>query len=395
MTRPASIRLAPAFVSGPVAVLMAAVLLAAGCGARDARRAPRPPITTATAERRSVPYEIEGTGTVEAAASAEVTAQVGGLVVAIPLREGADVAAGATLVRLDARPFETAVVQAAAVLARDRARARSANLELERAETLARQQLLSAGELDDKRANAEALAATALADSADLSRAKLDLAYATIRAPISGRTGKLNVHVGDVVRANDPAAPVVTIHQLHPILVRFTIPQSELETVREERRRDVQVLVNSGGSDSSWAEGRLVFVDNQVDASTGTLLLKGQFSNRANTLWPGAFARVRLRLREQAGATVVPTAAIGNSQSGSFLWVVKPDTTVEMRSVTVTRTWGGLAVVSAGVMPGETVVTDGQVRLSRGARAAIRAPQEAAKDAAKAPAGGRRAGTRP
>jgi multidrug efflux system membrane fusion protein len=348
-------------------------------------------VTVATATQRAVPYEIEASGTVEPVASADVTAQVGGLVIAIPLREGADVAAGTTLVQLDSRPFGTAVAQAAAVLARDRARARTARLALERAETLARQGLLASGELDDTRANAEALAATALADSADLARARLDLAYATIRAPIAGRTGKLNVHVGDVVRANDPTSPVVTIHQLHPIRVRFTIPQSEFETVRGERRSAVQVLVNDGGSDSSWTEGRLAFVDNQVDASTGTLLLKGEFSNRDNTLWPGAFARVRLRLREQGQATVVPASAVGNSQNGAFLWVVKPDTTVEMRSITVPRTWNGLAVVTSGVKPGETVVTDGQNRLTPGARAIIRVPQDAGGGAA----GPRRAGKRP
>ena len=362
------------------------LLPVAGCGARDPRRSPRPPVTVATATQRAVPYEIEASGTVEPVASADVTAQVGGLVVAIPLREGADVAAGAKLVLLDARPFETAVAQAAAVLARDRARARTARLALDRAETLARQGLMASGELDDTRANAEALAATVLADSADFARARLDLAYATIRAPIAGRTGKLNVHVGDVVRANDPASPVVTIHQLQPIRVRFTIPQSEFETVRGERRNAVQVLVNDGGADSSWTEGRLAFVDNQVDASTGTLLLKGEFSNRDNTLWPGAFARVRLRLREQGRATVVPASAVGNSQNGAFLWVVKPDTTVEMRSITVPRTWNGLAVVASGVQPGETVVTDGQNRLTPGARAVIRVPQDA---------GTRRAGKRP
>lgn len=384
--RPAHAVLARLFPCG-----LALAFLSEGCGGPEPRRAPRPPVTIAVAERRMVPYELEASGTVEPVASAEVTAQVGGIVIATPLREGADVQAGMTLVRLDARPFQAAVDQAAAVLARDRARARSARLALERAESLARQQLLSAGELDDRRTDAEALAATALADSAELGRARLDLAYATIRAPISGRSGKLNVHVGDVVRANDPSAPVVTIHQLHPIRVRFTVPQAEFEAVREERRRDVQVLVNAGGSDTTWSEGRLVFVDNQVDASTGTLLLKGEFVNRGTTLWPGAFARVRLRLREQAGATVVPSSAIGNSQSGTFLWVVKADSTVEMRPVTVTRTWRGSSVVASGVQPGETVVTDGQVRLSPGARAAIRD--------SRAPAAGsgvpKRASTRP
>ncbi len=368
---------------------LSVIPLLAGCGARDARRTPRPPVTVASAESRVVPYEIEATGTVEPATSAEVTAQVGGLVVRIPFREGADVEAGTTLVQLDARPFETAVAQAAAVLARDRARARSARLELERAETLARQGLLASGELDDKRANAEALAAAAMADSADLSRAKLELAYATIRAPISGRTGRLNVHVGDVVRANDPANPVITIHQLRPIRVRFTIPQTDLGVVREEHRRDVQVLVNAGGADSTWTQGRLAFVDNHVDASTGTLLLKGEFANRDRSLWPGAFARVRLRLREQRGATVVPAAAIGNSQTGTFVWVLKPDSSVELRSVVVTRTWRGLTVVESGVRPGERVVTDGQTRLFPGARATIREPQAAGPAGSTRPPGRR------
>jgi multidrug efflux system membrane fusion protein len=157
--------------------------------------------------------------------------------------------------------------------------------------------------------------------------------------------------------------------------VRFGIPQSELDALREEHRRDVHVFVNPDPSDSTWSEGRLAFVDNEVDAGSGTLLLKGEFTNADGTLWPGAFTRVRLRLHEQAGAIVVPSAAVSSSQSGPYCYVVAADTTVEMRPVTVTRTWGALSVIGSGLKPGETVVTDGQVRLTPGARASIRVPQ--------------------
>jgi multidrug efflux system membrane fusion protein len=323
-----------------------------------------------------VPWEWEATGTVEPVASADVTAQVGGLVMRLGFKEGDEVRAGDVLVQLDARPFEASVAQAAAVLARDRAQARTARLDLERSETLARQDLLSSSELDDKRDAAEALAASVMADSASLAKARLDLSYATVRAAIGGRTGRLHVNVGDVVKPNDPENPVVTILQLRPIRVRFSIPQDDLDALRRETQKNVRVLVADGEADTTWSEGRLAFVDNQVDAATGTVLLKGEFANRESSLWPGEFVRVRLRLRDEPGATVVPAAAVGNSQQGPFCYVVKADTTVEMRPVQVSRTWRGLSVITSGVQPGETVVTDGQNRLSPGARASIRAASE-------------------
>jgi len=193
--------------------------------------------------------------------------------------------------------------------------------------------------------------------------------------------------VGDVVRANEAASSVVTIHQLRPIRVRFTIPQTDMAELQGEHRHDVRVYVVKDDTDSSRAEGSLAFVDNQVDVATGTLLLKGEFANTDGELWPGAFARVRLKLHEQQGATVVPTAAVNSSQSGTYIYVLKPDTTVDLRKVTVSRSWQDLSVVAAGLEPGETVVTDGQVRLSPGAKAAIRMP-----GGAGAPGGEQRAG---
>ncbi|HXJ68959.1 MAG TPA: efflux RND transporter periplasmic adaptor subunit [Verrucomicrobiae bacterium] len=357
-----------------IAALATLVVVVAGCAQAPERRGGRVPVTVATAETRSVPYELDATGTVEPIASADVLPQVGGMVTRIAFREGDDVRAGQVLVELDKTVFETEFARTAALLERDRAQARTAQRNWERTQALARQQLVSNGEVDDARSAAESAIATAVADSASHARAALDLAHATVRAPISGRTGKLNVHVGDVVRANEAASSVVTINQLRPIRVRFTIPQGDMSELQGEQRRDVSVYVVHDDTDSASAEGALAFVDNQVDAASGTLLLKGEFPNQDASLWPGAFVRVRLKLHEQQGATVVPTAAVNNSQSGSYIYVVKSDTTVEMRPVNVMRSWQDLSVVASGIQPGETVVTDGQVRLSPGAKALIRMP---------------------
>ena len=365
---------APA-IRPPFAVPLVTLLaVLSGCAKAPERRGGRVPVTVAVAETRSVPYELDATGTVEPIASADVLPQVGGMVTRIAFHEGDDVRAGQVLVELDKTSFATEVARTAALLERDRAQARTALLAFERSQSLARQQLVSPGELDDARSATESAAATVMADSASHTRAVIDLEHATVRAPISGRTGKLGVHVGDVVRANETASSVVTIHQLRPIRVRFTIPQTDMAELQGERRRDVRVYVVKGDSDSASAEGSLAFVDNQVDAASGTLLLKGEFANAGDELWPGAFVRVRLKLHEQLGATVVPTSAVNNSQSGPYCYVVKSDTTVEMRPVSVVRSWQDLSIVAAGVSPGETVVTDGQVRLSPGAKAAIRVP---------------------
>jgi len=355
------------FVVSLVAVL-------SGCGQAPERRGGRVPVSVSTAETRTVPYELDATGTVEPIASADVLPQVGGMVTRIAFHEGDDVREGQVLVELDKTSFATEVARTAALLERDRAQERTAQLAWERTQSLAQQQLVSPGEVDDARSAAESAAATVLADSASHARAVIDLDHATVRAPISGRTGKLGVHVGDVVRANEVASVVVTIHQLKPIRVRFTIPQTDMTELQGEHRRDVRVYVVKDGSDSASAEGSLAFVDNQVEVATGTLLLKGEFANTDGELWPGAFVRVRLKLHEQQDATVVPTAAVNNSQSGTFVYVVKPDTSVDLRKVTVSRSWQDLSVVASGLAPGETVVIDGQVRLSPGAKAAIRVP---------------------
>jgi|KBSSwiStaDraftv2_1062776.scaffolds.fasta_scaffold347768_2 multidrug efflux system membrane fusion protein len=353
---------------------LACVLLLLGCGAGPGRRTPRVPILVAQAEQRNIPYEIDATGTVEPIQSADVTAQVGGLVTGVGFREGDEVRAGQVLFRLDRRPFEAAAERAAAVLARDRAQAESARLDLARAEKLSEQQLIAASELDTKRATAMAALATVRADSAALVSARLDLSNATVRAPVAGKTGDLRVNLGDLVKANENATPLVSINQLRPIRVRFTVPQADLSQLRRAQGKNLRVDVASSERDSTWIEGHLAFVDNRVDPQSGTLLLKAEFDNRDGALWPGQFMRVKLRLFDQNGATVVPSAAVANSQNGPYLFVVKADTTVEARPIQVDRTYRDLTVIGSGVHPGETVVTDGQLRLSPGAKAVIRPP---------------------
>lgn len=355
-------------------VAIALCLLLAGCGGARTRGAQRVPIAVAPVEVRTVPYEIEATGTVEPIQSASVTAQASGLVTRVSFREGSDVAEGQALFHIDRRPFEAAAAEAAGALARSQAQAEAARLDFDRAEALAARQLISREELERKRSAAMASAATVSADSAALLTARLNLSYTTVRAPIGGRTGSLAVHEGDLVRANDIATPLVTINRIRPILVRFTVSQTDLPEIRQAARRSPPVDIAPGEADSVWIKGRLAFVDNAVDAASGTLMLKAEAPNRDGALWPGQFVRVRLRLFEQKSVTVVPTAAVTNSQQGPYCYVVKPDTTVELRPVTVQRAWRDLSVIASGLQGGETIVTDGQLRLSPGARAVIRNP---------------------
>lgn len=359
-------------VSCSVGALALAAFGLAGCGRQAARRAQTVPVTVARVEARDIPHEIEATGTVEPQQTVKVLAQVGGTIERIGFREGDSVPEGAVLFELDARPFRAALDQARAVLARDRAQADNARREAERSLKLAQQGAVSTGESEDKQAAAEALAATVRADSAAVDHARLNLLYATIRAPIAGRTGSRSVHVGDLVKPGDTERPLVTINRMRPVRIRFSVPQDALPAVLRSRDRELTVLAAAADRDTFDHVGRLVFVDNAVDPSTGTLLLKGEFENRAESLWPGEFVRVRLVLSSQPGALVVPAVAVTSGPDGPFVYVVAEDSTVSVRPVVVDRTRGDLAVIARGVSAREVVVTDGQLRLGPGARVALR-----------------------
>lgn len=371
-----------------------------GCARPKTSRNVRVPVRVADTVVQPMPFVLTSVGTVEALRTASVGSQVGGVVTRIAFREGDSVRRGQVLIQLDPRPFRAALDQASAALARDRARAETARLDAERSKRLYEEKVLSDAEWDQKRAEAEALAATVRADSAAVAVARLHLEYASIRAPISGRTGRLVVNVGDYVRAAT-SEPLVTILEPHPIRVRFTIPERDVPLLQRHLRAGPRVEIRPGIG--APREGKLIFVDNAVDPVSGTLLLKGEFANADGSLVPGQFVDVRLVLYVAERALVIPAQAVSTGQQGPYVYVVQPDSTVSVRPVEIEHTQDELAVVRSGLKPGEPVVTDGQLRLSPGARVVIRtaaatpnggataeAPRAAAPAARTAPAGGAR-----
>ena len=363
----------------PLAACAVALLLVTlpGCGAKKAQRQPRVAVTVARVEQRAMPVQIVATGTIEPVESADVGSQVGGVVTRIAFREGQDVRAGQTLIELDPRPFRAALEQASGALARDQAQWRSARLDAGRADQLLEQDLISLSDHDKAAAAAEGLQASVRADSGTVAKARLDLEFAGIRAPISGRTGNLNVHVGDLVKTS-ASAPLVTINRLQPIRVRFTVSQEQIPLVQRHRGAGPKVYVRQSPGDSIELVGHLAFVDNAVDPASGTLLLKGELPNRDGALWPGEFVEVRLVLAVEPNSIVVPAPAVTTGQQGTYVYVLNADSTASPRPVTVKRADEVTAVVSSGLRPGETVVTDGQFRLAPGAKVLVRkAGQEA------------------
>ena len=369
------------------AVAALSLVVATGCSRKGAGGPARIPVTVARAEQRAVPYEIIATGTVEPRQTVSVQSQVTGVLTQVAFREGDDVAAGQVLFQIDARPFQAALDQARAMLARDQAQAQSAVLDAQRYAELVKQDYVTKSDYEAKRAAAEALQAVVRADSAAVASAALNLDWATIRAPIAGRTGRLLVHEGNLVRANANATdPLVVIHQIHPILVRFAVPEAHLADIQRYRKNRLPVLVSPSKTDTVFTEGTLTFIDNSVDTTTGTVLLKAEFTNRDNALWPGEFLNTRLQLYIEDKALVVPSQAVMNGQQGSYLFVVNQDGTARSQPVTVERTAGAYAVLAqgaeagGGVRPGDEVVTDGQLRLVAGAPVEVKGVAEPARE---------------
>lgn len=347
-----------------------AAVLALACSSRQTGSPSRIPVSVARVERRAVPYEIQATGTVEPMRTVAVTSRVGGMLQRVRFAEGEEVREGQVLFEIDARPFAAALLQAEASMSRDVAQAENAVREAARYQALVKDKYVTEEDYQARQAAADAMTATVRADSAALTVARLNLSYATIRAPITGRTGGLLLHEGNQVVANQ-GAPLVTINQLRPILVRFAVPATDLPDVQRRAGKTLRVEARPA-QDSTTFAGELSFVDNHVDSSTGTVLLKGRFPNRDGRLWPGAFVAVTLVLDVQADALVIPEQAILNAQQGTFVFVVDPDGIAKQRPVTVRRRADSLAVIDAGLEPGMLVVTDGQLRLTPDARVEIR-----------------------
>ena len=359
--------------------LLAPLLLAlTACRADPPPPTPAVPVSLARVERRDVPVVLEATGTVEPLQTARVAPQVSGLVTRVAFREGQDVAEGQVLFTIDPRPFEASLAQAEGALARDAAYYAAAQRDVDRFTALAEKEYVTAQQLDQARARAAGLAATLRSDSGAVSRARLDLQYATVRAPIAGRTGGLLVREGNLVQTNG-STPLVVINQLAPILVRFTLPADRLAAVRARGGSALPVVALPVG-DTVRSRGQLVFLDNAVDSLSGTIALKARFDNRDGRLWPGALVRVRLELDVERQVLVVPATAVVPGQQGDVVFVAGDDLRAHVRPVRVRRTSDSLAVLDEGVEPGQQVITDGQVRLSEGTRIAPRPAEEQAAE---------------
>ena len=344
---------------------------AAGRGGRAGGQGPVP-VTTSSVVQKSMPVEISVIGSAEPVNTVSIRSQTTGQLTAVNFTEGDDVSKGQLLFSIDRRPLEAAVEQAKANLARDEAQAANAATISKRFQDLADRGIATRAELDTSKASLSALNATVAADRAALENAQVQLEYATINAPLSGRTGALMVHEGNLVRAND-TAPLVVINQIMPIQVAFSIPESRLPDLKRFMARGaLRVLATPPNDDAAPAVGRISFVDNSVDPNTGTIKVKGTFPNADRRLWPGQFVNVTVELTTEKNATVVSTAAVQAGQQGPFVFVVKPDQTVEMRNVVVTRTAAAETVITSGIEPGETVVTDGQLRLVPGSRISVK-----------------------
>jgi|SRR6266849_360675 multidrug efflux system membrane fusion protein len=347
-----------------------ALAAATGCGSRQGGTPPKVPVSVARVERRSLPYELNAIGTVEPIRSVDVLPQVNGTILSVDFGEGDEVAAGQILFEIDPRPYRATLQQAEGALLRDLTQAQSAAREAARYKTLAATNTVTQEDYEQKQATADASAAAVRSDSAAAALARLNLEYATVRAPIGGRTGRLLLHEGNLVRAGSNA--LVSIVQMRPILVRFPVPATNLPALRERAGQPLTAIAMPARDSASTRQGILSFVDNQVDTATGTVLLKARFANRDGGLWPGEFVRITLVLGVQADAVVVPSQAVMQGQQGTYVFVVNNDGTAATQPVTVERTLDSLSVI-AGVPAGALVVTDGQLKLTPNAKVDIRA----------------------
>ena len=329
-------------------------------------------MTAAAAQQKAVPLDVTAIGTVIAASTVAVRAQITGELMTVHFKEGDEVKQGQVLFTLDKRPFEAALAQADAQLQKDVAQLANAKAQAARYQDLAQRGIATREQVDQMTTQAAALEGTVAADRANIQSAKVQLDYATIDAPISGRTGLLQVHKGNLVRAND-TAPIVSINRITPVYVSFAVPESMLPQFKKYMAAGtVRVEARAPNDTGAPSVGKIDFIDIAVDATSGTIKIKGTFPNTDRRLTPGQFVNVNVTLTTDANATVVPTAAVQSGQQGTFVYVIKADKTVELRPVTIARTHGDDSIIGTGVKAGETIVTDGQLRLVPGSRVSIK-----------------------
>lgn len=372
----------------------AAALAGAGCKrsapVTAAAGGPPPvPVQVAVAQQLDVPRVVPSVGTVQALRLVAVKSQVDGMIAEIHFKEGDEVKAGDLLVTLDRRPFENSLRIARADLVNARAEASKAANDLERYQRLDQQDAISKEQFAQLTTKGETTRALVQAKEAAVANAELLLGYTQIRAPIAGRTGQRALHEGALVKANDAAQSIVTINQLAPIAAAFAVPERALNEIRAALARgDATVAVTDRATGVSRTDGKLSFVDNAVDPTTGTITLKADFANADHALWPGQFVQVETRLGLDRGAIVVPSAAVQTGQSGAQVFVVKTDRSIDVRPVKVLRTAGDQTLLADGVRAGETVVTDGHLRITPGVKVEAKNLAAIAAEAAKPKAKG-------
>jgi multidrug efflux system membrane fusion protein len=357
-----------------VAVTISFLLGVSGCSRKDqiAKEAPPPPVRIAQVVKKDMPTRIHAIGTVESLKTVIITAQVGGVLTDVMFKEGELVSQGAHLFTIDQRPFTAALHEAQANLERERAKARLAEANVRRYQALAQKEFVSKEQFESARAESLSLWASVKAQEAALETAKLNLGYTEIRSPLAGRTGELRVKVGNVIRANDAATPLVTVHQMSPIAVKFAVPESALNEIRAEHSQaPLNVNVDTQGDRTPAKRGALFFIDNQVERQSGTVLLKAQFDNTDETLWPGQFVDVGLELNVRAGALVAPSQAIQVGQQGSYVFVVDSSGVAGLRTVKTGIVTEGNTEIIEGLQEGERVVIDGHLKVKSGAKVEI------------------------
>lgn len=333
---------------------------------------PPVPVTLGVASLKTVPIQVRTIGNGEAYSTVNVKSQVEGKVERVYFEEGQTVKKGQLLFSIDARPFETAVQQAQANLAKDQALEKNAQAQAARYDELFKSGIVSKDQYDQFHTTAASLEASVKADQAAVETGKIQLGYCSIHAPIDGRTGSLMVHQGNTVKAND--ATLVVINQISPLYVDFSVPEQYLSDIKKylaQGKLGVQAILPH--EEDRPELGWISFVDNSVDRTTGTILLKGTFPNAGNRLWPGQFVNVVITLTEQRNAVVVPSQAVQTGQQGQYIFVVKSDNSVEIRPVVPGAVVGGDEVIEKGIQSGERVVTDGQLMLYPGAHVLDRA----------------------
>lgn len=356
-------------------LMLPALAILAGCGPEQTTTRERPPapVSVAQVRQEDVPVAIKAIGKVEALATVAIKARVTGQLVTVHFREGQFVRKGDPLFTIDPAPFQVALREAQAQATRDQAFAVKAVDDLKRYQELIGRKAVSTAQFEQFQAEAKAKEATAQASQAQVDKARLELGWCQITAPVGGQTGSLQAYVGNLIKANDDNKVMVTITQVQPIQVSFAVPEQYLGEIRRyQALAPLGVSIRPEGENESTRQGELVFVDNAVDTATGTIRLKASYPNQDLGLWPGQFVNARLNLTTRKDVTVIPSQALQTGQIGDYVFVLKPDQTVEARQVKPGLVLEEVAVIEEGLKPGETVVTEGQLRLADGSRVAVR-----------------------